>query len=459
MTQNLQFTAPADGDDPPASVPASGSADAPAAVLGLARGARNIEQVAAVQVALAALTWANLHPAGELGDAAIYVAGEAEVALAGEGAPEVAEFCVAEFGAAIGRTTAAARGLIGDVLELAYRLPLTWQAVIDGELAVWRARRVAGATKDLSIPAAAYVDTHLADAGRRRGSEAVMERLVAEAVARFDPDAAELEQEQAQQTCRVDVETDQVMLDGLCHFSGLLDAADALDLDRALALIARDLRSAQAAGPGLSELSLDIRRSMALGVLARSYLSHPDSLSPGGEVGRADRRVVLYLHLNQAAPGTADTATGVEDRLAWCENTRSSVLATQVQRWCGTAGRITVKPVIDLHRAERSDGYLIPDGMREAVILRDHTCVFPWCNHPARTADIDHIVPYNHSDAQHGGPTSTANLAALCRHHHRLKTHSGWDYVMTSPGVYQWTSPLGQTFVRDHSTTQPHSNP
>ena len=51
------------------------------------------------------------------------------------------------------------------------------------------------------------------------------------------------------------------------------------------------------------------------------------------------------------------------------------------------------------------------------------------------------------------GPTATWNLGALCRFHHRLKTHSAWHYEMTAPGVFVWTSPHGHRYRRDHQGT------
>jgi hypothetical protein len=46
-----------------------------------------------------------------------------------------------------------------------------------------------------------------------------------------------------------------------------------------------------------------------------------------------------------------------------------------------------------------------------------------------------------------------ANLAALCRRHHRLKTHSPWTYLVVDPGSYLWTSPHCYQFLRDRSGT------
>ncbi|RNM17909.1 HNH endonuclease signature motif containing protein, partial [Nocardioides pocheonensis] len=88
------------------------------------------------------------------------------------------------------------------------------------------------------------------------------------------------------------------------------------------------------------------------------------------------------------------------------------------------------------------------------IELRDRTCVFPWCQRPARGCDKDHIVPW-----ESGGPTSSDNLAALCRRHHRLKTHGGWTYTMLTPGEYLWHSPHGHTWLRDRTGTTDLSPP
>ena len=66
------------------------------------------------------------------------------IPVAGPGAPLVAEFSVAEFAAAVGLSTDAGRGYLGEAVELRYRLPRLWARVASGDLAAWRARRIAG---------------------------------------------------------------------------------------------------------------------------------------------------------------------------------------------------------------------------------------------------------------------------------------------------------------------------
>ena len=161
--------------------------------------------------------------------------------------------------------------------------------------------------------------------------------------------------------------------------------------------------------------------------------------------------MVLYAHLSDAA--ITDPRLGDLGRL---ENTRSLITAEQVRTWCANPDTVVVvRPVIDLNDHVHVTAYEVPDRMAEAAVLADVTCVFPYCTRPARGcragepgADCDHITA--HGD---DGPTCSANVAPLCRRHHRLKTHGGWRYVPVERGSYLWTSPVGLRFLRDHDGT------
>jgi hypothetical protein len=58
---------------------------------------------------------------------------------------------------------------------------------------------------------------------------------------------------------------------------------------------------------------------------------------------------------------------------------------------------------------------------RRAIAARDRCCVFPGCRRPPRHCDTHHL-----HERHHGGPTTTANGALLCRFHHRLVHEHGW---------------------------------
>ena len=79
--------------------------------------------------------------------------------------------------------------------------------------------------------------------------------------------------------------------------------------------------------------------------------------------------------------------------------------------------------------------------LRELITARDQRCRFPGCTQLAQRCDVDHADAWDD-----GGPTNAANLGALCRRHHRLKTHTQWTITRsTSDGSCEWRSPTGHT--------------
>ncbi|WP_336857286.1 HNH endonuclease signature motif containing protein [Sinomonas albida] len=66
--------------------------------------------------------------------------------------------------------------------------------------------------------------------------------------------------------------------------------------------------------------------------------------------------------------------------------------------------------------------------IRRFLGARDRTCRFPGCDKPAPSTEADHTTPW-----QHGGTTDAANLALLCREHHRLKSLGHWKLRQLEP--------------------------
>ena len=97
-----------------------------------------------------------------------------------------------------------------------------------------------------------------------------------------------------------------------------------------------------------------------------------------------------------------------------------------------------------------------PTALRELCILRDPHCVFPGCRRDSRSCDLDHIVAYiPMTDGGPPGQTNAENLAPLCRTHHRIKTHTAWDYKRLTDGTYTWTSPTGHQYDVTPATRRP----
>jgi hypothetical protein len=88
-----------------------------------------------------------------------------------------------------------------------------------------------------------------------------------------------------------------------------------------------------------------------------------------------------------------------------------------------------------------SKGYVPSPRLAATVRARDLTCRFPGCARPAERCDLDHVTPYP------TGTTDADNLAALCRRHHRLKTHSRWRVQSKPGGILEWTSPTGHRYA------------
>jgi hypothetical protein len=437
-----------------------------AGILGAARDLRREANAAEAGVLAKALEWAHLHVVDDVEDAATWSVVEGHdtgIPIAGEGCPLVSEFAIGEFATALGLSDASGRNLIAQALELAHRLPKIWFRVQAGQLAPWRARRIAEETLFLSADAAAWVDAQLAPFAHKTGV-AGTQRLVQTAIARFMPEHAAEQRRRAADQRYFAVDHDQVSFAGTSRVHGELDLADALDLDDAVTAVAQRLADLGCADP------LEVRRATALGMLARGeqpleFDSPGEPVSTGAttgegertETGRVPRRIrarrrdiVLYVHLSDDALRSGDRNLPVA-----LENTGGHLLtAGQVAEWCGRpdTDRVIVKPVIDLTTQHQTDAYRVPDAIAEHVELRDRTCMFPWCHRPARSCDKDHVISYDPDGPP--GQTNTRNLAPLCRRHHRMKTHGGWTYSMLEQGTYLWRSPYGYSYLRDQTGTE-----
>jgi hypothetical protein len=440
-----------------------------AGLLASIKASRQIENAEAARQLDLAARWADRHPPESIYSAATFTTPgcEHEEPIAGHGTPLVAEFCVAELGGVLGISSIAAKKLIGHALELRHRLPRLWAQVHAGAVPAWRARLVAEATihstPTLTVEAAGHVDAQVAAVAGRIGP-AQLDRLVAETIKRYElaePDPATDPEDGYLHVDRrhVTVNTEDVHFAGTLRVEAELDIADGLDLDRAVshgAEVRRVLGSTE---------SRDVRRAQALGDLARQQTaldlagatSHESHEIPKRQLPTA-RAVVLHVHFDADTADTAESGTTVFGPTGRLEEGQRLVLLDQARQWCRDSGtRVTIKPVVDLNAELSAPGYDIPDRIREQVILRDRTCVHPYCTRPARTADVDHITAYDH-DAEaecrpQPGPTMTSNLAALCRFHHRLKTFTAWTYRMVAPGVFEWTSPHGHRYLRDRVGT------
>ena len=214
--------------DDPAGVPVAVDR---AGVLGAVRGSREAEEQAAVAGLRAAVDWAMMHASWDWDQSDHSIFEDEMVPLAGPGAPLISADCVAEYAAVSGLSPQSGRTQLAVAVELRYRLRRLYERVLDGAVPVWRARWIAERTLHLTQAAADAVDRLLAPyAGSV--SFAQMDRTIAEAIARHDPQAARKREEQAVEQTGVWFHHPDPTLESqaIASLDARLDATDALDL-------------------------------------------------------------------------------------------------------------------------------------------------------------------------------------------------------------------------------------
>jgi hypothetical protein len=159
------------------------------------------------------------------------------------------------------------------------------------------------------------------------------------------------------------------------------------------------------------------RLAQALTTVLDAYLTLGDGPIQGGERPHVTMTVDFDTITGQLGTATLD-ATGT---------TVPPAVARRILCDCDIIPAVlgsTSEP-LDIGRATR----IWPTGIRRAAILRDGGCVFPGCDRPARWADIHHIWWW-----ADGGPTSLANAAMLCGHHHTLIHGGDWQIRLGTDG-------------------------
>ncbi|MCW2737033.1 HNH endonuclease signature motif containing protein [Nocardioides sp.] len=460
-------------------------------VLDRAVAAMTARRRAEVEVLESALAWAHAHVAGDEDDAAGWrsdaivvpgspwsLFGQRAIPLAGAGTPEVAEFAVMELAAALNVSHEAALSLVGDVLDLAHRLPRTWVLVRELRVPAHLGREAARTSRDLDVAAARHADRLLSWQPSRLNPHRIGV-LIHEARLYADPDRAVADHDRAMGQRKVECRYG-TGAPGTGEAWLVLDEADLVAFDSTVGVMADQIGAL--GHPG----SLDIRRAHAVGILADPQQAldllavdpthrdadHDPAVVAAEDIAhdaanpfrrpapqeegrdRSSGEVVLVFHVTDRdlLDSTMPVGSGgvaVSPRLG-------PVLMGRLQSWLLTAAKVTIKPVVDLVTIAPVDAHDPPARMAEAVRFRDVTCVYPGCGRAAESCDLDHIDPYVPPDE--GGPpgqTSPDNLAPLCRRHHRAKTFAAFSYRRLSDGSYEWTLPSGTRVLTDPITPRP----
>ena len=167
------------------------------------------------------------------------------------------------------------------------------------------------------------------------------------------------------------------------------------------------------------------------------FRAHPNGLTTVFGALRSDKAVVISQVLEAiSADQHCDLNEALYKLAAEHVDSCSIVLNLWDHDYLQGAGWLSDDCVIrDMQAAstKTSSSYITPIDIRAFVIGRDGTCRFPGCDRPAWECDMDHVI----SDAD-GGPTTAANLQALCRHCHNIKTDKLAIPTMHKDGTVEW---------------------
>ena len=249
---------------------------------------------------------------------------------------------------------------------------------------------------------------------------------------------------------RVDLEPTR---DGMCWITAHLPLEAGAAIDARLEAIARSLQT-PAEVRGINQLRADAFRDLILDgpLVAESLVGAPlpSMAIPSGALpsGAIPAQNTTALDVggtgsgvrSGAAPGgirteivvtvPARTLTGESDAPAEIlgygplDAPAARQLAAQAATWT----TMWVDPASASPLALGRRRYTPTLAIRRYLGARDRTCRFPGCDKPAPSTEADHTTPW-----QHGGTTDAANLALLCREHHRLKSLGHWKLRQLEP--------------------------
>jgi hypothetical protein len=387
--------------------------------------------------------------------------------LGGEGTPGVQDFALGEIALARGEHVNATRSAIADVLDLIYRLPLTWAVCRTGDAELWVARTIASRSRTVPADRMWIIDRAVA---RAIATESVSRILDVADAKIIEADAGTHEQEAAEAKQRRFAAVGQAEDDGTRMVVARIDAADGPGIDAILDRVAETLLTSH------PDATLDERRSMAMGYFGRlpqlieillrgvdpttDPNTDPDALARALAIpadvlellrdpaiaARIAPQSTLYVHLHEAVLLGEDGVARVEGLGPMTLSELQVLLARH---------HVTVQPVIDLSDRVRTTAYEHPESIKERVHLVTGGDYWPYASSTRRSVDYDHPTPYRPgAPPEHPPQTGTHNSGPLGRRHHRWKTHAGFTSKQCGHGRYVWTTPHGLAFLVDHRGTR-----
>ena len=333
-----------------------------------------------------------------------------------------------EVAAALRLSGSSAQMRIDVARTLVNHLPNTCSALASGEIspshATTIARETASAIRDGLSPLAIFAVEEKALAHCEFHTPAQVANKVRSTLAKIAPEEFEESVANARDTRRISCYRES---DGLSTIVAILPAEDAQIVMSAIeSFVLQDEQESDS-----DHRSMDMKRADALAALASWALAQSS-----GEVRPHRRPITVNVTVDlPTLLGLAENPGQLAGYGAIPASLARSLAADS--RWRRFITEPTTGALLDFGR----ESYEPPQPLVDFLLARDRTCRFPGCRAPAYLSDLDHAQSW-----ESGGTTSAANLGALCRRHHRLKTHGGWKLESSIDGSCLWTSPHGKRY-------------
>ncbi len=376
-------------------------------------------------------SWTSARAAGAIVD----IAGSAPVTWdtgTGRHGECVVDAAREELAPALRLSTGSAANRIRAARELV-ACPEVFRLVDEGHLPFWGARLIAG---DLALLAASD-DRHAVGAalasrvrtracqGSRPWTAGEQGQVVARLILALGPEALIETRKRARRGRRIEKLADS---NGMATLTGHIDTLDAERIFNRLSALAAGLDCGED-----DDRSIDAKRAdVFVDLLLGAGEPTDDAQCPGkAPHPKPEISVVISLqtllrlsdepgYVAALGPVDAETARAIAADGAW----RLWVTDPHTGDITATGSR-TYRPSAAVARLVRA---------------REPHCRMPGCRRAAAWCDLDHAIPFPNAPG-----TTPDNLGPLCRRHHLLKTHFGFDLEPDdqAPSGWRWRMPSG----------------
>jgi len=230
--------------------------------------------------------------------------------------------------------------------------------------------------------------------------------------------------------------------DGMAWLNAYLPAVEAHAIHGRLTAIAKAVTAADGDG---DERTLDQARTDVFCdlLIDGTCTGHPDAAR-----GIRPTVVVTVPALALLDPPDGDNTRTTDLGFAQVDGV-GPIPVERARELCGGADgwmRFLTHPDTGVVLSVGRERYRPPPALQKLARWRAARCMAPGCGTPADRCDVDHTLAW-----EHGGDTALTNLAPLCRGHHTVKHHGGWQvHHLTDPthnGALEWISPYGRRYV------------